>query len=81
MMALQTVFESRDVERDIVIDEENRSRAMFVSVTNVIDDAVDVEAMEIPAAHLDDRTETAVECAAARSLDNVDLPSQKRVAG
>ena len=43
-------------------------------------DAVDAVRMEVPAAHLDDRAEAAVERAAARRLDDVDLPAEERVA-
>ena len=36
--------------------------------------------MEVASAHLDNRAEAAVEGAAARGLDHVDLPAQERVA-
>ena len=36
--------------------------------------------MKVAAAHFDDRAEAAVEGAAARGLDDVDLPSEQRVA-
>ena len=36
--------------------------------------------VEVPAAHLDDRAEAAVEGAAARRLDDVDRPAEQRVA-
>ena len=39
------------------------------------------KAVEVAAAHLDDRAEAAVEGAAARGLDDVDLPAEHRVAG
>ena len=43
--------------------------------------AVDREAVEVAAAHLDDRAEAAVERAAARGLDDVDRAAHQRVAG
>ena len=43
--------------------------------------ALDRIRVEVAAAHLDDRAEAAVEGAAARGLDDVDLPAEQRVAG
>src|SRR5688500_1716289 len=37
--------------------------------------------MEVAAAHLDDRTETAAERAPARGLDDIELASEHRAAG
>ena len=42
--------------------------------------ALEVEAVEVAAAHLDDRAEAAVERAAARGLDDVDRAAEQRVA-
>ena len=50
-------------------------------VGDVVDDALDREAVEVAAAHLDDRAEAAVERAAARGLDDVDRAAHHRVAG
>ena len=74
-------LEPRDVERDVVVDEEDRPRAARARIADVGDHAVDREAMEVAAAHLDDRAEAAVERAAARRLDDVDGPAHHRVAG
>ena len=59
------LFEPIDVKRDVVVDEEDAARAARVGVGDVLDHARDREAMEVAAAHLDDRTETAIESAAS----------------
>ena len=50
-------------------------------VGDVGDHARRSEAVEVAPAHLDDRAEAAVEGAAARGLDDVDLAAEQRVAG
>ena len=73
-------LEPVDVERDVVVDEEDRLGAVRARVRDVGQHALDRVGMEVAAAHLDDRTETAVERAAARGLDDVHLPPEQRVA-
>ena len=74
-------LEAGDVERDVVVDEEDGAGAARARVGNVVEHPRNREAMEIPAAHLDDRAETAVERAAPRRLDDVDAAAHHRVAG
>src|SRR6185503_8912879 len=74
-------FESRDVDRDVVVDDEDRASAACPCVADVVNHALDRQAMEVAAAHLDDRAEAAVERAAARGLDDVDGPAHVGVAG
>ena len=69
------------VDRDVVVDEEDGAGAAVASVGDVGDHARDGEAVEVAAAHFDDRAETAVEGAATRGFHDVDLPTHHRVAG
>ena len=74
-------LEPRDVERDVVVDQEDRARAAAPRVGDVRQDAREVEGVEVAPAHLDDRAEAAVVGAAARGLDDVDRPAEEGVAG
>ena len=80
MIALAQRFEAPDVERDVVVDEEDRPRAVAARVGDVGQHAVDAVGVEVAAAHLDDRAEAAVVGAAARGLDDVHLAAEQRVA-
>src|SRR5436190_309064 len=57
----------------------SRFQKSEVLVEDVVDHPLDREAVKVAPAHLDDRAETAVEGAAARRLDDVDLPTHHRV--
>ena len=56
------------------------SRAAAARVGDVGQHPFDAEGVEVASAHLDDRAETAVERAAARRFDDVDLAAEQRVA-
>ena len=73
-------LEALDVERDVVVDDEDRARAVVARVLDVGEHALEAAAVEVAAAHGDDRAEAAVEGAAARGLDDVDRLAEQRVA-
>ena len=73
-------LEPPDVERDVVVHQEDGARAVVARVADVGQHAVHGVRVEVAAAHLDDRAEAAVERAAARRFDDVDLASEERVA-
>src|SRR5204862_8114744 len=62
-------------------DDENRTGAAASRVRDVVDHAWDWKPMEVAAAHRDDGAEAAVECAAARGLEDIDLTAEKRIPG
>ena len=74
-------FEARDVDGDVVVDEEDDARAAAPRISDVLEHAREWEAVEVASPHFDDRAEAAIERAAARRLDDVDLTSHHRVAG
>ena len=74
-------LEAFDVERDVVVDKEDRACAAGPRVRDVVDHPRHGKAVEVAAAHFDDRAEAAVEGAAARRLDDVHLPAEHGVAG
>ena len=74
-------LEARDVNRDVVVHEEDGPGAAIARVGDVRDHAIDGKAVEIPPAHLDDRAEAAVERAPARGFDDVDGSAHHGVAG
>ena len=72
--------EPLDVERDVVVDEEDGLGAMPACIGNVGEHACDWIRVEVAAAHLDDRTEAAVEGTAAGCFDDVGAAPEQRVA-
>jgi len=74
-------LEALDVQRDVVVDDEDGPRAAAPRVGDVGNHPRDWKAVEVPPAHLDDRAEAAVERAAARRLDDIHRPPHHRVAG
>ena len=72
-------LEPLHVQRDVVVNDEDRARAARSRVSDVRQHPLVAEGVEVPAAHLDDRTEAAVVSAAARRLDEIDLSSKERV--
>src|SRR4029079_5657576 len=74
-------LEARDVDRDVVVDEEDRAGATRARVGDVVEDAIEREPVKVPPSHLDDRAEAAIERAAARRFDDVDLPAEQGIAG
>ena len=80
MMAWHSASKRRMLRRDVVVDDEDGARAVVAGVANVGQHAVERVGVEVAAAHLDDRAEAAIEGAAARGLDHVDLPAQHGVA-
>src|SRR5262249_52460431 len=50
------------------------------SVTYICDDAIKSVSVKIAPAHFNDRTETAIKCAAARGLYHICLPAKHRIA-
>ena len=73
--------EPLDVERDVVVDEKDRLRTPAPRIGDVADDALNREAVEVTAAHRDDRAEAAVEGTAARRLHDIHLAAKHGVAG
>ncbi len=70
-------LEAAHVERDVVVHDEHRAGPVLARVADVGDHPLEPAAVEVAAAHRDDRAEAAVERAAARGLDRVDgLPEQ-----
>src|SRR5688572_2134430 len=74
-------LEPLDVERNVVVDEKDAARASGVRVGDVLDHALDREAMKVAAAHLDDRAEAAVKSATARRFDDLGLAAHHGVTG
>ena len=58
-------LEPADVQRDVVVDEEDGPRAVVPRVADVGQDPLERVGVEVASAHLDDRAEAAVERAAA----------------
>ena len=73
-------LEPRHVQRDVVVDEEHAPRAPASCVADVVDHAIDREAVEVAPAHFDDRAKAAVVRATARRLDDIGLPAEQCVA-
>src|SRR5437762_10183799 len=73
-------LEAFHVEHDVVVYDKDRSRASIVSVANVGDHAIERVSEEVAPAHLDDRTEAAIEGAPSRRFDHVNLTAKNRVA-
>ena len=71
--------EALDVERDVVVDEEDGLGAMAARVADIREHPFDWIRVKVAAAHLDDRAEAAVERAAARRFDDVDPASEQRI--
>src|SRR5258708_33078398 len=74
------LFKAADIQRDVVVYEEDRSGTMHFRIADVGDDAVKRISMKITTTHFDDGAETTVIGAAARSLDDICLAAQDRVA-
>ena len=53
-------LEPLDIQRDVVVDNEDGARSPRPCVGDVGEDAREVERVEIPSAHLDDRAEAAI---------------------
>src|SRR5574337_315075 len=66
-------LEPPHIEHDVVIDDEDRPCAVVTGIADVRNHPVKRVGVEIPAAHLDDRAEAAIERTAARGLDDIDL--------
>src|SRR5207237_8116007 len=70
-------LEAPDVERNVVVDQENGLGASTSRVRNIGENPLDRVRVEVAPAHFNDRTETAVEGAAARGFNHVDLAAEK----
>jgi hypothetical protein len=77
---LADFFETRDVEHDVVVHDEDGSRAVALGIADIFDDSFDRKNMKISAAHFNDRTEAAIKRATARGFDHVDGPANHGVA-
>ena len=73
-------LEPPDVQRDVVVHQENRPRPMIAGVADVRQDPVEGEGVEVAAAHLDYRTEATVEGAAPRGFHHIDRSPEEGVA-
>src|SRR5260370_34013978 len=80
MMAWQSRFKAAAIQRDVVVYAEDRSGTMHFRIGNVGDYAVKRISVKITTTHFDDRAETTVIGAAARSLDDICLAAKNRVA-
>jgi hypothetical protein len=80
MIAPAERLEPPHVKRDVVVHNEERPGATVPRVADVRQDPLEGVGVEVASAHLDNRAEAAVECAAARGFDHVDLPAEERVA-
>ena len=69
-------LEPLHVKRDVVVYDENCTRAVVVSISYVSDYAVEGIGVEVSAAHFDNRAETAIKRAAAGSLYDINRPAQ-----
>src|SRR5262245_30194985 len=69
-------LEPPHVKRDVVVHDEERPGTTVPRVANVRQDPIEGVDVEVASAHLDNRAEAAVEGAAARGLDHVDLPAE-----
>src|SRR5258708_14755493 len=72
-------FKAFNVQRDVVVDQENGSSPMVAGVANVGQHAVERVSVKIAAAHFDDRTKAAIVGAASRSLDHIHFPPRQLV--
>src|SRR5258708_30957692 len=73
-------FKAADIQRDVVVDEEDRFGTMHFRIADVGDYAVKRISVKITTTHFDDGAETTVIRAAARSLDDICLAAKDRVA-
>src|SRR5262245_38332711 len=73
-------FKTGHVQGDVVINDENGAGSVLASVADIGKHAIEGKRVKVPAAHLDNRAEAAVKRASARSFDDVDLPSEHRIA-
>src|SRR5262245_25803627 len=72
-------FEPTHVQHDVIIHDENRTRAVISSIANVGDHSIKRVGEKITATHLDDRTEAAIEGAAPRRFDYISLAAEHAV--
>src|SRR5437763_15146228 len=72
MNFLAQLFETRHVDRDVVVDEEDAADAASVERAQVLDHTPDREAAERPPVHPPDRAERAGQRAAAAGLGDVE---------
>ena len=68
-------LEAFDVQREVVVDDEDAAGSVVACVADVGEHAVERKLIEVSPAHLDDRAEAAVERAAARGFDGIGLPA------
>src|SRR5260370_42460074 len=73
-------FKAADIQRDVVVYEEDRFGTMHSRIADVGDYAVKRISVKIATTHFDDGAETTVIRAAARSLDDICLAAEDRVA-
>jgi hypothetical protein len=73
-------FKSADIQRNVIVYEEDRSGTMRFSIADIGDYAVKRISVKITTAHFDDGAEATVMGAAARSLDDICLAAKDRVA-
>ena len=69
-----------DIQRNVVIDEEDLACTVDLRVADVCDYAVKGVGVKVATAHFNDGAEAAIEGAAARGLDDVGLAAQDGVA-
>src|ERR1700746_1820203 len=73
-------FKAVDIQRDVVVYEEDRSGTMHFRIADVGDYAVKGISVKITTTHFDDGAETTVIRAAARRLDDICLAAKDCVA-
>ncbi len=77
MMALHNPSSRRTLSRDVVVYQEDGPGSAVACIAYVTQDAFKGIRVKVAAPHFDDRAETAVVRAAARSLDHIHLAAQR----
>src|ERR1700730_12275191 len=72
-------FKAADIQRDVVVYEEDRSGTMHFRIADVGDYTLKGISVKITPAHFNDGAETTVIRAAARSLDDICLAAKDRI--
>ena len=73
-------FEPSDIKRNVIVNDEDRARPVFVGIADVGNYPVKGVGVKVASAHLDDRTEAAIKSTAARGFDYVGLPPECHIA-
>ena len=69
-----------NIQRNVVIDQEDRLCAMLPGIANVGEHPIERIGVKVAPTHLNDGTEAAIKGAAARGLDDIYLAAKHGVA-